>query len=57
MTLSQKLINEFEELTDDQKIEVIDFTEFLKEKNKKNIEALMDKIILENKEALEAIAK
>lgn len=57
MTLAQKLINEFEALTDDQKIEVIDFATFLKEKNKKNIESLMDKIILENKEALEELAK
>lgn len=52
MTLAQKLVNEFETLTDDQKKEVIDFIEFLKQKNDKMIENLMDEVILENEEAL-----
>ena len=57
MTLAQKLVNEFEALTDNQKIEVIDFVEFLKQKNEKMIENLMDEVILENEEALKELAK
>ncbi len=57
MTLSQKLVNEFEALTDNQKMEVIDFWEFLKHKNEKTIEDLMDEVIFENEEALRALAK
>ncbi|ADZ83021.1 hypothetical protein [Cellulosilyticum lentocellum] len=57
MTLAQKLVNEFEALTDNQKLEVIDFVEFLKQKNQKTIESLMDEVILENEEALKELAK
>ncbi len=52
MTLAQKLVNEFESLTDNQKKEVIDFVEFLKQKNDKRIEAFMDEVIFENEEVL-----
>ena len=57
MTLAQKLVNEFEALTDNQKMEVIDFAEFLKQKNEKMIENLMDEVIFENEEALKELAK
>ena len=57
MTLAQKLVNEFEALTDNQKMEVIDFVEFLKQKNEKMIENLMDEVIFENEEALKELAK
>ncbi|MEG0013442.1 MAG: hypothetical protein RR324_06580 [Cellulosilyticaceae bacterium] len=57
MTLAQKLVNEFEALTDNQKMEVIDFVEFLKQKNDKMIENLMNEVIFENEEALKELAK
>lgn len=57
MTLAQKLVNEFEALTDNQKMEVIDFVEFLKQKNEKMIENLMDEVIFENEDALKELAK
>lgn len=57
MALAQKLVNAFKILTDNQKEEVIDFVEFLKQKNDKMIEDLMDEVILENKEALKELAK
>lgn len=57
MTLAQRLVNEFEALTDNQKMEVIDFVEFLKQKNEKMIENLMDEVIFENEEALKELAK
>ena len=57
MTLAQKLINEFETLTETQKVEVVDFVEFLKQKNDHKIEKLMDEVIFENEEALKELAK
>lgn len=57
MTLAEKLIKEFEQLTEEKKKEVIDFVEFVKAKEQKEIENLMDSIIAENKEALEELAK
>ncbi|MBW9158110.1 MULTISPECIES: DUF2281 domain-containing protein [Clostridium] len=57
MSLAEKLIKDFETLPEDKKIEVIDFVDFLKKKNRKNIESMMDLIIVENKEALEELSK
>ena len=57
MTLAEKLIKEFEQLTEERKKEVIDFVEFLKAKEQKEIETLMDSVISENKEALKELAK
>jgi len=57
MTLAEKLIKEFEQLTDEKKREVIDFVEFIKAKEQKEIENLMDVIITENREAFEELAK
>ena len=57
MTPAQELVNEFEALTDNQKMEVIDFVAFLKQKNEKMIENLMDEVIFENEEALKELAK
>lgn len=57
MSLTKKLIKDFEELPETQKREVIDFVEFLKIKNQKGLENMMDEVILENQEALEELAK
>ena len=57
MTLAEKLIGEFEQLSEEKKLEVIDFIEFIKSKEQKRIEALMDTIIEENSEALKELAK
>lgn len=57
MTLAEKLIIEFEKLPEEKKMQVIDFVEFLKQKDDKNVEALMDKIIVENLEAFKELAK
>lgn len=57
MTLAEKLIREFEQLSEEKKLEVIDFIEFIKSKEQKRIEALMDTIIEENSEALKELAK
>jgi hypothetical protein len=57
MSLVEKLINEFEMLSDAHKAEVFDFVEFLKMREDKKIEDMMDDIIDTNLEALEALAK
>lgn len=57
MSLAEKLIKDFEELSENEKREVIDFVEFLKLKNQKRLENMMDEVIFENKEALEELAK
>jgi ribosomal silencing factor RsfS len=56
MSLTEKLLKEIEGLSDERKQEVIDFVEFLKTKSKKEVEAMMDSIIEENKEALEELS-
>lgn len=57
MSLAEKLIRDFEELPEIQKREVIDFVEFLKIKNQKSLEKMMDEVIVENKEALDELAR
>lgn len=57
MTLAEKLIVEFEQLTEDKKKEVINFVEFIKIKEQREIENLMDAIIIENTESLKELAK
>ena len=57
MSLAEKVLKDFEQLPDDKQIEVIDFIEFLKNKEQKKLENLMNMVIQENKEALEELAK
>jgi hypothetical protein len=57
MSLADKLIKDFEELSDVGKKEVVDFIEFLKLKEKKGILSLMDEIIKDNNEAFKELAK
>ena len=57
MSLEEKLIKDFETLPEDKKMEVIDFVDFLKNKNQKKLEDMMDLIIVENKVALKELSK
>jgi len=57
VSLAIKLIKDFENLPESQKREVIDFVEFLKNKNQKRLERLMDEVIFENKKALAELMK
>ncbi|HOV27744.1 MAG TPA: DUF2281 domain-containing protein [Pseudobacteroides sp.] len=57
MSLAEKLIKDFEQLSEDKKKEVIDFVEFLKIKEIKEKIGLMDFVIDENEEALKELAK
>ncbi|AFL99016.1 Protein of unknown function (DUF2281) [Desulfitobacterium dehalogenans ATCC 51507] len=57
MTLAEKLLKDFEQLTEEKKKEVIEFVEFIKSKEQREIETLMETVINENREALEELAK
>ncbi|MCU6791961.1 hypothetical protein OB236_07460 [Paenibacillus sp. WQ 127069] len=57
MSIEEKLLQDFLALPEDKKLEVIDFVEFLKSRNQNKLEALMDDIIVENRDALEELAK
>ncbi|WP_141705392.1 DUF2281 domain-containing protein [Vulcanibacillus modesticaldus] len=56
MSLEEKLLKDFQSLSDDKKREVIDFVEFLKIRNREVVN-LMDDIIEENREAFEELSK
>ncbi len=57
MTLTEKLVKEFEELPEPKKAEVIDFVEFLLRKEESELEKLMDNVISENLPAFKELAK
>ncbi|EGO65248.1 DUF2281 domain-containing protein [Acetonema longum] len=57
MTLSEKLLKDFEQLSENKKHQVIDFVEFLNSKQQNELTTAMDDIISENKEALLELAK
>lgn len=57
MSLAEKFIREFEALPEDRKREVIDFIEFLKAKESKRLEGMMERIIDDNLEALKELAR
>ncbi|WP_071934033.1 DUF2281 domain-containing protein [Thermosinus carboxydivorans] len=57
MTLAEKLLQEFQALPVDKQQQVVDFVEFLRNKQRKEIENMMDEIIADNKEAFVELAK
>jgi len=57
MTLADRLLKEFEELSDERKVEVIDFLEFVRMKEKKEKEDLMEQIINDRIEVFKELAK
>lgn len=57
MSLPEEIMYELKGLNDFQKREVLDFVRFLRMKEEKELDALMDSIIEENIEAFEELAK
>jgi len=57
MTLAEKLLQEFQELPEDKQLQTIDFVEFLRAKEQKELGNMMDDVIAENKEAFLELAK
>lgn len=57
MSLAEELLDNFNRLSEDKKLEVIDFVEFLKARDQKRLEDMMDFIIKENQIALKELSK
>ena len=57
MTLAEKLLQEFQELPEDKQRQTIDFIEFLRAKEQKELENMMDDVIADNREAFLELAK
>ena len=57
MSLPEEIMSEIEFMNDMQKREVLDFARYLRMKEEKELDALMDRLIDENIEALEELAK
>lgn len=57
MTLAQKLLEVIENISDEKLCEIIDFAEYLKEKEIKENKALIDSLVDEYDEALKELAK
>lgn len=57
MTLAQKLLEVIENISDEKLCEIIDFAEYLKEKELKETKSLIDSLADEYDEALKELAK
>ncbi|SHJ97418.1 Protein of unknown function [Clostridium cavendishii DSM 21758] len=57
MTIAERIIELSKEIPEDKLAEVIDFMEFLKEKELKQRRSLIDEIMIEDNETLEELAK
>lgn len=57
MTLAEKLVIEFNNLSEVEQKEVVDFVGYLKHKKEKEISMLMDEVIVENEVALRKLSK
>ena len=57
MTFAEKLLQEFQEMPEDKQLQTIDFVEFLRAKEQKELENMMDDVIADNKEAFLELAK
>ena len=57
MTLAEKLLDIVKDIPQDRLTEIIDFAEFIKEKENKKTLDIIDQVFLENDEALRELAK
>lgn len=57
VTLAERLLQDFQELPEEKKRQVLDFVEFLRTKQQQELEKMMDVIITENKEAFLELAR
>ena len=57
MTLAEKLLDIIEDISDEKICEIIDFAEYLKEKELKENRSLIDSLVDEYDEALKELAK
>lgn len=57
MTLAEQWKDKFEQLPEDEQREVLDFMEFLEMKRQRELDALMDEVIVDNLPAFRELAK
>ena len=57
MTLAEKLLDIVKDIPQDRLTEIIDFAEFIKEKENKKTLDIIDQVFIENDEALRELAK
>jgi len=57
MDLSEKISELVKDLSEDKQLQVIDFIEFLRQKQLKEDMEIMDKIFEDNREVMEELAK
>jgi hypothetical protein len=57
MGLAERIIQDMNNLSEEKQMEVIDFIEFLKQKQDKEDDEIINKVVLENAEAMEELAK
>ncbi len=57
MSLPEEIMMEIQAMDDAQRREVLDFARFLRQKEARELDSLMDSIIDENMEAFEELAK
>lgn len=57
MGLPEEIMHELQSMNDHQKQEVLDFVRFLRMKEEKELDVLMDSIIEDNLEAFKELAK
>ncbi len=56
MSMAEELLKRFEELLEDKKRQVIDFVDFLRVKERRELSDMMDDIIEKNKFALKELS-
>lgn len=57
MTLVEKLLQQVQELPENKQRQTTDFVDFLRAKEQKELERMMDDVITDNKEAFLELAK
>ncbi len=57
MSLPEEIMMEIEGLSESKKLEVLDFVRFLRQREERDLDTLMDRIIDENFEAFKELAK
>jgi len=57
MTLAEKLLKDFQELSEERQRQIIDFVEFLRNQEQKELESMMDAVIANNNKAFLELAK
>ena len=56
MSVPEEILMELEEMNDEQRVQVLDFARFLRQKEEREFDRLVDQVIDDNMEALRELA-